>query len=208
MADFYYGGGDCSVQGNVSSLTINYRGAIVIENKLPDSYVINLEAGKLVIEALSNPQYLSELFTYLGYFKVLSVTAYNLEGDRKSISIKRVMDYAELLTTNAEDLTVKSEDLKVTYIQGRTFNKTVVLQPHLENLTTEHDNYYLQDGSTYSGSFHVHHGSGRYMTGRTHTEESLDLYFKDIEELILYSYENIKQTRTHRTQGKKVRRRR
>jgi len=127
VADFYYGGGDCSIQGNVSSLTINYRGAIVIENKLPDSYVINLEAGKLVIEALSNPQYLSELFTYLGYFKVLSVTAYNLEGDKESISIKRVMDYTELLNTNAEDLTVKSEDLKVTYIQGRTFNKTVVL---------------------------------------------------------------------------------
>ena len=51
------------------------------------------------------------------------------------------------------------------------------------------------------------------MTGRTHTDESLDLYFKDIygddvrEELILYSYENIKKTRTHRTWGKKVRRR-
>ena len=127
MADFYYGGGDCSIQGNISSLTINYQGAITIISKLPDSYVINLEAGKLVIEALSNPQYLSELFIYLGYFKVLSVTAYNLEGDREPITIKRVMDYTELLDTNAEDLTVKSEDLNVTYKQGRTFDKTVVL---------------------------------------------------------------------------------
>ena len=127
MADFYYGGGDCSIQGNISSLTINYQGAITIISKLHDSYVINLEAGKLVIEALSNPQYLSELFIYLGYFKVLSVTAYNLEGDREPITIKRVMDYTELLDTNAEDLTVKSEDLNVTYKQGRTFDKTVVL---------------------------------------------------------------------------------
>ena len=127
MADFYYGGGDCSIQGNISSLTINYQGAITIISKLPDSYVINLEAGKLVIEALSNPQYLSELFIYLGYFNVLSVTAYNLEGDREPITIKRVMDYTELLDTNAEDLTVKSEDLNVTYKQGRTFDKTVVL---------------------------------------------------------------------------------
>ena len=45
MADFYYGGGDCSIQGNISSLTINYQGAITIISKLPDSYVINLEAG-------------------------------------------------------------------------------------------------------------------------------------------------------------------
>ena len=67
------------------------------------------------------------MFIYLGYFKVLSVTAYNLEGDREPITIKRVMDYTELLDTNAEDLTVKSEDLNVTYKQGRTFDKTVVL---------------------------------------------------------------------------------
>jgi len=127
MAKLYYGGGDCSIQGNVSSLTINYRGAIMIVNKLPDSYTINLETGKLVIEALSNPQYLNDLFIYLGYFKVLAVTAYNLEGDKEPITIKRVMDYTELLTTNSEDLTVKSEDLKVTYKQGRTFKKTIVL---------------------------------------------------------------------------------
>ena len=127
MAKLYYGGGDCSIQGNVSSLTINYRGAIMIVSKLPDSYTINLETGKLVIEALSNPQYLNDLFIYLGYFKVLSVTAYNLEGGNEPITIKRVMDYTELLNTNSEDLTVKSEDLKVTYKQGRTFNKTMVL---------------------------------------------------------------------------------
>ena len=127
MAKLYYGGGDCTIEGNVSSLTINYRGAIMIVSKLPDSYDINLATGKLVIEALSNPQSLNELFIYLGYFKVLSVTAYNLEGDSEPITIKRVMDYTELLTTNSEDLTVKSEDLKVTYKQGRTFNKTMIL---------------------------------------------------------------------------------
>ena len=127
MATLYYGGGDCTIEGNVSSLTINYQGAIMIVSKLPDSYDINLATGKLVIEALSNPQYLNDLFIYLGYFKVLSVTAYNLEGGNEPITIKRVMDYTELLNTNSEDLTVKSEDLKVTYTQGRTFNKTMVL---------------------------------------------------------------------------------
>ena len=38
MATLYYGGGDCSIEGNVSSLTINYQGAIVITSKLPDDY--------------------------------------------------------------------------------------------------------------------------------------------------------------------------
>ena len=42
------------------------------------------------------------------------------------------MDYSELLNTNAEDLTVKSEDLKVTYMQGRRFRKTAILPKSLK----------------------------------------------------------------------------
>ena len=113
MAKLYYGGGDCTVEGNVSSLVIYYRGNILIESKLPNGYEIKLESGKLNINTSSRIQNLNELFNYLGEFRVLSVTATNLEGDREPISIKRVMDYSELLDTKAEDLTVKSEKLKV-----------------------------------------------------------------------------------------------
>ena len=42
MATLYYGGGDCTVEGNVSSLVIRYRGNIVIDSKLPDGYTIEL----------------------------------------------------------------------------------------------------------------------------------------------------------------------
>ena len=137
MAKLYYGGGDCNIEGNVSSLTINYRGAIMIISKLPDSYAINLESGKLIIEALSNPQHLNELFIYLGYFKIISVTAYNLEGDKEPTTIQRVMDYTELLTGDTETMTINTEDLKVGYIQGRTFKKTRVLP---RNINTKHSN--------------------------------------------------------------------
>ena len=132
MATLYYGGGDCTVEGNVRSLIINYRGNIVIENKLPDGYTIELEKGKLIINPSTRVHNLNELFEYIGEFRVLSVTANNLEGDSEPISIKRVMDYSELLNTNAEDLTTKSEDLKVTYIQGRKFRKTLILSNGLK----------------------------------------------------------------------------
>ena len=127
MATLYYGGGDCNVEGNVSSLTIYYRGAIRITSKLPDGYEIKLENGKLIIETTQRSHNLNELFTYLGYFKIMSITANNLEGDTEPISISRVMDYTELLNSKSEDLTVKSEDMKVTYKVGRTFRKTKVL---------------------------------------------------------------------------------
>lgn len=132
MATLYYGGGDCTVEGNVSSLIISYRGNILIYSKMPDDYTIELETGKLIINPSERVHNLNDLFEYLGEFRVLSVTANNLEGDKEPISIKRVMDYSELLDTNAEDLTTKSEDLKVTYIQGRKFRKTAILSKSLK----------------------------------------------------------------------------
>ena len=126
MATLYYGGGDCTVEGNISSLVIYYRGNIVINSKLPDGYTIELEVGRLNINTSTRLHNLNDLFTYLGEFRVLSVTATNLDGNRESVSIKRVMDYSELLDTKAEDLTVKSENLKVTYKHGRKYRKTRV----------------------------------------------------------------------------------
>ena len=132
MATLYYGGGDCTVEGNVSSIGIAYEGNILIDSKLPDSYRIELYKGKLVINPSSQRYNLNELFEYLGEFKITYVVANNMEGDKEPISIKRVMDYSELLNTNAEDLTTKSEDLKVTYIQGRRFRKTLILSNGLK----------------------------------------------------------------------------
>ena len=138
MAILYYGGGDCTVEGNVSSIGIDYKGYIVIDSKLPDGYTIELYEGSLVInppmvasetfpESVPERANLNKLFKYLGEFKIIHAVANNLEGDSEPISIKRVMDYSELLNTNAEDLTTKSENLKVKYVQGRKFKRTHVL---------------------------------------------------------------------------------
>ena len=132
MAILYYGGGDCTVEGNVSSLNIYFRGNILIDSKLPNGYEIKLKSGKLNINTSGRTHNLNELFTYIGEFRIMSVTANNLEGDKEPVSIKRVMDYSELLNTNAEDLTVKSENLKVTYIQGRKFRNTTILPKSLK----------------------------------------------------------------------------
>ena len=127
MVNFYYGGGNCSIEGHVGSLVIYYRGNIVIESKLPDDYEIEIEYGKLTINPSSKTKNLNELFRYLGEFRVSSVTAKNIDGNGESVLINRVMDYSELLITKSEDLTVKSENLKATYIQGGTFRETVIL---------------------------------------------------------------------------------
>ena len=132
MTTLYYGSGDCTIEGNVSSLVIYYRGAIVIYSKLPNGYTIELEEGKLIISSSSRVHNLNDLFEYVGEFRVLSVTGNNLEGDREPVLIKRVMNYSELLDSKSEDLTVKSEDLKATYLHGRKFKKTAIIPKSLK----------------------------------------------------------------------------
>ena len=132
MTTFYYGGGDCNIEGNVGSLIINYRGNIIIDSKLPDNYTITLEKGQLIIDPISEAQSLNELFKYAGEFRVNSVSAKDVSGEKTYPTLTRVMDYAELIYSKAEDLTVKSEDLKVTYKQGRTFTKTRILPKRIK----------------------------------------------------------------------------
>lgn len=172
MANLYYGKGDCAVDGNVSSITIAYRGDIIIESKLPDGYIMKTENNKLIIEPFLRSQSLGDLFLYLGWFKIVSATATNTEGNKEYIKITRYMDYSELLKSNAEDLTVKSEDLKVTYLHGRTFRGTRVINKISENLNTStlDKNLYL-DNELYIGNYHLHI-DGTVMSGITHTENS------------------------------------
>ena len=217
MAKIFYGNGECEIQGeDITYCELIVKYPIQIDDKSPDGFIIKAKNNKIIIAKFfkDKDNQLKEMFNYVGELNIVRAAVINKNGDIEHPVIKRVMDYTELLNTKAEDMTTLSENLKSTHVHGGRISKMKLMQPYLENLATEHEHYYLQDGSTYSGSFHIHHEDGRYMTGRTHTEESLDLYFKDIygedikEELILYSYENIKKTRTHRTQGKKVRRRR
>ena len=83
-------------------------------------------------EEIKEGEPLNELFEYIGEFKILSVKSVNEQGEKESTTIHRVMDYSELLNTNAEDLTTKSEDLKVTYMHDRKIRKTAILPKSLK----------------------------------------------------------------------------
>ena len=172
MAVLYYGRGNCSVEGNVSSLSINYTGNIIIDSKLPDGYVVIIEKRILNINPFLKPQNLNELFAYIGELRINSVRANDSEGERVPTTATRVMDYAELLSTKSEDLTVKSEDLSATHVHGRTFTKTRLLPKVIENLQTSIiDKTLFLNNEEYIGSFHLHN-DGTIMSGLKHTKDS------------------------------------
>ena len=181
MAKLYYGGGSTTIEGSdIRGVEIRYRGAIEIDDKTSDSFVITQQKNGIMVFPIGKGT-LNDLFDYTGEFKITSVIVADINGEKVSTSINRVMDYVELLNTNAEDMTTKSEDLSVTYISGSKVAKTLLKQPNLKNQHTSNYNteLYLQDGAKYDGYYHIHLADNTAMTGREHTEDSQDLYFKN-----------------------------
>ena len=216
MAKLYYGGGNCTIEGSdIRGVEIRYRGAIEIDDKTSDSFVITQQKNGIMVFPIGKGT-LNDLFDYTGEFKIISVIVADINGEKVSTSINRVMDYTELLNTNAEDMTTKSEDLSVTYVSGSKVVKTLLKQPNLKNHHTSNYNteLYLQDGTKYDGYYHIHLKDNAAMTGREHTEDSQDLYFNNGKptknpSLVPYgTIEQIKRRNTARIKSRRSRRNR
>ena len=181
MAKLYYGGGNCNIESGgaeIRGVEIRYKGAIEIEDKTSDSFVITHQNNGILIFPIGEGT-LNELFDYVGEFRITSVIVADNNAEKVSTTIHRVMDYTELLNTNAEDMTTKSEDLSATHTYGRKVGKTLLKQPNLNNQHTSNHNteLYLKDGTEYKGYFHIHLADNSAMTGSEHGEGSQNLYF-------------------------------
>ena len=179
MAKLYYGNGSCTIEGSeIRGVQIHYKGAIKIEDKTSDAFVINHKNNGIMVFPIGEGT-LNELFDYTGEFKITSVIVAGNVGQRVSTTIHRVIDYTELLNTNAEDMTTKSEDLSATYTYGGKVAKTTLNKPHINNQHTSNidTSLHLENGEKYEGYFHIHLSDNSAMTGREHSEDSQDLYF-------------------------------
>ena len=181
VVKLYYGNGSCEIIGsNIRVVKIRFRGAIEIDDKTSDSFVLIYQNNVILIAPMGKGT-LNKLFDYVGELKIISVSAIDNNAEKVATSIHRVMDYTELLNTNAEDMTTNSEDLSATYVSGRKVAKTILKQPHLNNLNTLGNNsgLYFKDGTKYDGYYHKHFADNAAMTGKEHTEDSQDLYYKN-----------------------------
>ena len=81
--------------------------------------------------ALSNAHVIGlPFFSSSDFLTILSVTVLDINAEQVPTTINRVMDYTDLLNTNSEDMTTKSEDLSSTYVSGRKVSKTILKQPN------------------------------------------------------------------------------
>ena len=124
--------------------------------------------------------FLDELFFYKGQLIIKSVMAINDDGLQANCAIKKVMDYSELITTNAEDMDTVSQFMNTDYISSNPIsNEDSNNSTLIKNLHTT-IGYFLEENpdSYYVGPYHIHLKDSAVMTGSTHTEGSKDLYTK------------------------------
>ena len=177
MAKLYYGNGNCSIEGSeIRGVEIRYRGAIQIDSKAGDKFAIANQNNGIIIFPIGEG-FLTDLFDYTGEFKIISVIVADNNSEKVPTTIHRVMDYTELLTTNSEDMTTKSEDLSSTYVSGKRISKTLLKQQNIENLhTSDWDlNLYYLGGEEYRGNFYID-----LKTGACYTPSNVLLYYKKV----------------------------
>ena len=207
----YYGGGRCTIEGNVIAVELRFRGNIKIEDKTSDSYVLMSQGnGIMIFPIKQKPEYLNDLFDYKGELKIISVIAVGIEKEKAPTTIHRVMDYTELLTGDTESMTINTEDLKVTHVAGAKIGKTELNQPDIKNLNTSDGAVlYLENGDIYTGYYHIHLLDNSVMTGGDMTEDSQLLYIKQTDGKLVSTY-NPKHIppglRIRRIQGREKRR--
>tara|TARA_Y100000310_G_C20643842_1_gene795477 strand:+ start:384 stop:1022 length:639 start_codon:yes stop_codon:yes gene_type:complete len=179
MSKLYYGNGSVSIDSGgteIRGLEITYRGKITIFDQTSDNFAIIANNNRIIIFP-SGEGSLSDLFKYVGEIKIMSVIVADNNAKKVPTTIHRVMDYAELLASNAEDMTeIVSEDLKAGYLQRYKVKQTAINKKIIPNLnTSSHDGDLYLGSKIYTGDFHVHIDTNTPMTGGTHTEDSQHL---------------------------------
>ena len=211
MVKIYYGNGICEIDSSdVKYCDIRIRYPIEIEDTTPYKYILTVsEKNNLIIIAKfrqGEGEPLKTLFNYEGNLSIMSANILNGNGDRESCIMKRVMDYSELLNSNAEDMTVKSEDLRATGIKTKRISKMKLKNPIIPDLESAAGQFYLQDGSEYIGSYHIHQDTTQRMSGANHTERSENLYFKEeVEGIVIDKLLLAKSTNYRHTKESKIR---
>ena len=181
MATLYYGNGNCTISGlNIRGVEIRFTGAIKIVDKTSKSFAIAQQNNGIMIFPIGWGT-LNDLFDYKGKFIINSVIVSDENGEQIPCSIRRVMEYSELLRSKSEDLTIKSENLSTGYVSKNTIARTVLENPIIPDLHTSYrdGSLYLSNGSEYNGEYHIHLSDGNNMTGSSHTKSSENLYPKN-----------------------------
>ena len=132
MPNLNYGDGNCSIEGDIRAIQIEFTGLVEITDKTGNNFIITAKNNRLIIYPIGTGL-LTDLFEYVGEFKIVSVKAVDSNAELISVSINHHNDYIEFSYTNAEDATINIEDMNSTYTNQRKVPNTLVHPTEKEN---------------------------------------------------------------------------
>ena len=173
-----YGNGDVLFDGSAKAFQMLYRGTITITNS-PDNLIISANRKKIIGVMIDGTDLPQELFNYVGDLRLLSCnTITNEESKSQKITLQGV-DYWELDKEKWEDDGSLWGTRDGTYLVGskQRFSKHNIVVNN--NIKTQSDGQYkYKNGSPVAANTLIHiHGDGVAMTGGTHNEDSVQIYY-------------------------------
>ena len=142
MNKLYYGSGCCSLQGDIIALEIRYTGKIHITDKAPESYQIVANDYKIMVIPIGEEMVLTDLFDYVGELKVKSAIGVKSEKKAVNIILYKQIHHPEYMESNAEDMTLLSEEMKSSYVYKHRVNKTKVDNNVIKNQWSNAELYF------------------------------------------------------------------
>ena len=172
-----YGNGEVLFDGNAQGFELRYKGAIRITSS-PDNLFLSANKNKIIGVMLDGTDMPSELFNYVGEFRILSCKVVKDNTlQRERITLQGV-DYWELDREKWEDDGSLWGTRDGTYLVGskQRFNRHSVVVNN--NIKTQFEGQYeYSDGTPVPANELIHiHADGVTMTGGVHTEDSVEIY--------------------------------
>tara|TARA_R100001082_G_scaffold110973_1_gene92677 strand:+ start:1907 stop:2419 length:513 start_codon:yes stop_codon:yes gene_type:complete len=125
MANLYYGNGNCSVEGDIRAIQIDFKGNVELTDKTTNSFVVTIKNNRVIFYPLGLG-ILSDLFDYIGFFKITSVIAVDSNAELIPLTVNEQNDYTEKIKTNSEDATINIDEMNTTYTKDRIVASTLV----------------------------------------------------------------------------------
>tara|TARA_R100000655_G_scaffold26676_2_gene54819 strand:+ start:1681 stop:2346 length:666 start_codon:yes stop_codon:yes gene_type:complete len=172
-----YGNGEVLFNGNSQGFELRYKGAIRITSS-PDNLFLSANRNKIIGLMLDGTDMPSELFNYVGEFRILSCKSIK----NNALHIEQIklqgVDYWELDIERWEDDNSLWGTRGGTYLVGskQTFSKhSIVVNNNIK--TQFKGQYQYSDGTDVPANELIHiHADGVTMTGGVHNESSVTIY--------------------------------
>ena len=173
-----YGNGEVLFDGNSQGFELRYKGAIRITSS-PDNLFLSANRNKIIGVMLDGTDMPSELFNYVGEFKILSCKSVKNNTLQKERITLQGVDYWELDKEKWEDDSSLWGTKNGTYLVDfkQRFNKHNIVVNN--NIKTQFEGQYeYRDGTPVPANELIHiHADGVIMTGNKHNKNSVEIYY-------------------------------